>query len=114
MTPQEQARLDMGNRLKIAREYMGLSQEDVGQVLGIARTAVVKMESGQRKVDALELSALATLYEQPLAILAGEESAPPLTEGVMALARTASELSDVDREAVIRFAHFLNGEITEP
>ena len=48
-------RTEFGRRLKEAREYLELSQDEVARELGIPRTAISLMESGQRKVEALEL-----------------------------------------------------------
>lgn len=100
----------LGQRLKNAREYLGLSQEDAGKVVGLTRTAITKIENGSRKVDAIELAAFAKLYRQPLATLSGEEEAVPLSEKVKALARTASDLSAKDQEALVKFADFLRGK----
>jgi transcriptional regulator with XRE-family HTH domain len=106
-------RREVGRRLKEAREFLSLHQEDVAQSLGITRTAIVKMENGSRKVDAVELSRLAALYQQPVAVLAGHTEAEPLPEDVMALARTAFTLSEKDRAAVVKFASFLSGDTPE-
>lgn len=100
----------LGARLRRAREYLRLSQEDAGQVLGLTRTAITKIESGARKVDAIELAAFAKLYRQPVSVLSGEEGAEPLPDTVKALARTASALSEKDQEALMNFAHFLSGK----
>lgn len=50
----------LGSRLRDARVRAGLSQGDVAQAVGLDRTAVNKIESGTRKVTALELVAFAT------------------------------------------------------
>ena len=43
----------LGERLRQARDYIGLSQEEVGRLLKLPRTAITGMESGQRRVEAL-------------------------------------------------------------
>ena len=110
---EENDRQALGARLRRAREYLALSQEDAGQVLGLTRTAITKIESGARKVDAIELAAFAKLYRQPVAVLSGEEGVEPLPDSVKALARTASELSAKDQEALMNFAFFLSGKPPE-
>ncbi len=113
MSDKNSSREALGQRLKNAREYLGLSQEDAGKVLNLTRTAITKIENGARKVDAIELAGFAKLYRQPLSTLSGEEEAAPLTEKVMALARTASDLSSKDQEALVKFADFLRGKPPE-
>jgi transcriptional regulator with XRE-family HTH domain len=100
----------LGSRLREAREYIGLKQEEVGRHLGIPRTAVSEMESGKRGVSALELKKLARLYQRPVAWFTGEEEAAPLPADVAFLARTVSGLSDNDRAELQRFAEFLRAK----
>lgn len=107
--PHPNERADIGARLKEAREYLGLSQQDVATALNLPRTAVSMMENGQRGVDSLELKALAKLYQRPIAFFTGEEEA--LASGVGAdvalLAKQVAKLSDQDRGELLRFSEFL-------
>lgn len=64
----------LGERLKEAREYIGLKQEDVAKKLGILRTALSNMEAGSRQVDAIELAQLAKLYQRPVAWFTSKDS----------------------------------------
>jgi transcriptional regulator with XRE-family HTH domain len=104
----EDDRKTLGERLREAREYLGFSQDQVATYLGISRSALSLMETGQRKVDALELKKLAALYKRPVGYFTGEE-AEDFTFGadVKHLARQVSELSPDDREELGRFADFL-------
>ena len=47
-------RKELGARLREAREYVGLSQDEVARYLSITRTAIYHIETGQRRVDAHE------------------------------------------------------------
>ena len=58
---------------------MGFSEE-VANHLGVPRSAISLIETGARKVDALELTKLAKLYQRGVAELTGEES--PRAESV--------------------------------
>ena len=101
-------RTEMARRLKEAREYLELSQDDVARELGVPRTAISLMESGQRKVEALELQKLARLYQRPVGYFTGEEAADgDLPPQVAHLARAASRLSNRDRDELTRFAEYL-------
>lgn len=76
--------------------------------LGVSRSALSLMETGQRKVDALELKKLAELYKRPVGFFTGE-AAQEVSFGtdVKHLARQVAELSPDDREELGRFADFL-------
>jgi Zn-dependent peptidase ImmA (M78 family)/DNA-binding XRE family transcriptional regulator len=56
----------LGSRVADARKAAGLSQEEVARNLGVDRTAVTKIERGQRQVDSLELARLAGLLRRPI------------------------------------------------
>src|ERR1700747_786193 len=88
----------LGERLREARKYLGLKQEDVAAYLKIPRTALGDIESGQRRVEAIELTRLAKLYKQPAAYFTGEdEVAAELPAEAAYIARQAAELSEKDR-----------------
>jgi len=105
----DEQREAMALRLREAREYVGLSQEDVANALSLSRPAITNIESGNRRVEAVELDKLATLYRQSVSfLLTGEEpigTAP--TPQVAFLARALKGLSEKDVEEVARFAAFL-------
>ena len=106
---QEPDRKTLGKRLRIAREYVGMKQEDVARHLSIPRSALSHIEAGQRKVDALELSRMAGLYQRPTGWFTGEDTPPEaeLPEEIAGLARAAAGLSSRDLQELARFADFL-------
>jgi transcriptional regulator with XRE-family HTH domain len=98
----------LSDRLREAREYVGLTQDDVARKLGIPRSALSLMESGARKVEALELTQLAKLYQRDLNWFTGEKlRAARVSKDVAYLARAAEELSPKDRAELAQFADFL-------
>jgi transcriptional regulator with XRE-family HTH domain len=104
----EAERKRLGGKLRDARKYLGLKQEEVAAHLNLPRTALVDIESGQRRVDAIELTRLAKLYKQSVSYFTGEdETASALPASVAHLARQAADLSDEDREELRRFADYL-------
>jgi transcriptional regulator with XRE-family HTH domain len=104
----EEERRRLGDRLREARKYLGLKQEEVATYLKIPRTALTDIENGQRRVEAIELSRLAKLYRQPGAYFTGEDDASAsLPIDVAHLARKAAELSQQDRDELSRFAEYL-------
>ena len=110
---EETERRSLGEKLRQAREYVGFSQDEVATFLKVPRTAITNMESGQRKVEALELKRLAELFRQPVGHFTGEdEAAASLPADVAVLARQAAKLSVKDREELGRFAEFLKARST--
>lgn len=98
----------LGDRLREARKYLGLKQEEVATYLKIPRTALTDIENGQRRVEVIELTRLAKLYRQPVAFFTGEdEASATLPVDVAHLARRAADLSPEDRDELGRFAEYL-------
>lgn len=101
-------RLEMAARLKEAREYLGLSQEEVANALNIPRPAISRIESGQRNVEALELEQFSRLYTRSIEyFLSGEKPKEELQGTVAFAARALKGLSQKDLDEVARFASFL-------
>ena len=110
-TSQGNERAKLGDRLREARHYVGLSQEDVAAILKVPRSAISEMENGQRRIEALELKRLAELYRQTVSYLTGDDdAAADLPADVAHLARQASALSPEDRAELGRFAEFLRSK----
>ena len=84
--------------------------------MSLSRPAITNMESGRRKVSTFELARLAKLYRQPYEYFLGEIPEAPEDTTTTALFRAARDLSDRDREQVLRFAQFLRnaGPAPEP
>ncbi len=53
-------------RLKQARMQVGLSQLEVAHKLGKTQSYLSKIESGQRRLDVLQLKELAKIYKKSL------------------------------------------------
>jgi len=95
----------LADRIKAERQYIGLSQADVAATLGIPRAAVSALETGRRRVSGLELKRLSELFGTSVDRLLGHSrSEDPTTT---ALFRAAKNLSDDDKQQVLRFAEFL-------
>src|SRR5437588_2383889 len=91
-------RKSLGERLREAREYLGFSQEEVATFLGVPRSALSLMETGQRKVEVFELKKLAGLYKRPVGYFTGAEAEETaFGADIKHLARKVSELSPGDR-----------------
>lgn len=53
-------------QLKKAREQADLSQEQVAKVLNTTQSYISKIESGQRKIDVVQLKKFAKIYKKSL------------------------------------------------
>jgi len=53
-------------QLKKARENAGLSQEQVAKILNTTQSYISKIESGQRKIDVVQLKKLAKIYKRDI------------------------------------------------
>lgn len=102
------ARQELAERLRGAREYLGLSQDEVAVALQLSRPSVTLMESGGRKIEATELDKLARLYRVSVDfLLSGNEPEDTKPKQFAFLARAVKGLSDSDVQEVARFAEFL-------
>ena len=64
----------VGERLRVARETAKLTQEDAASAISVARTTLVAMEQGQRRVRIPELQKLAKAYGTSVNALLREEA----------------------------------------
>lgn len=76
----------LGARIREARKRAGISQDDLGRAISLERSMIAKIESGLRKVTALELADIAarigvrmsTFFEDPLPALVQHRSSQGL------------------------------------
>lgn len=61
-----QSLAELGSRFAAARKANGLTQAELGQEVGLDRTAITRIEAGQRGVDALELARIASALRRPI------------------------------------------------
>lgn len=97
----------IGQRLRDAREVLGLTQGDAATALGVQRTSISSIEGGKRNVTATELQKLAALYRRTAGWILGDE--PDADVSASALLRATKTLSEEDQQQVLRFAQFLAG-----
>ena len=75
MTPLEQiAPEEVGERLRIAREAAGIKQAEAALAIDVARTTLVAIEQGQRRIRMSELQQLAKLYRTSVNALLRQEA----------------------------------------
>lgn len=62
-----QAHKYLTQQLKKARLQKGLDQNEVARLLGTTQSYVSKVESGQRRIDVIQLKEFAKIYSKKLA-----------------------------------------------
>ena len=89
----------LGERLRLARESRGLTQNAVAAEVGLQNSAVSLLESGKRQVSTLELTHFAELYGRPIEWFVNPDA--PLEDPVLALFRAEPSLKNetVEKQA---------------
>lgn len=123
MTPLEEINpADVGERLRIAREGAGINQANAAASIDVARTTLVAIEQGQRRVRMSELQQLAKLYGTSVNALLRQEAiqvdlAPRFRKltgssdvAVDAAAKLMADLAkaEVELENLLGFKHVRN------
>lgn len=94
----------LSQRLQEARKACGLTQQQVAEHLGVARTTIVAIEKGERRVQADELVRLAALYGQSVNQLL--RIAPPVEDFVVQLRASGGPAGVKDDEIAAGRAQF--------
>jgi len=96
----------IGERLKQAREEAGLSQEAVAEFLDVPRSAVSKIESGQQKIDSIQLRQLSGMYDVSLDELLAEPEEEMNEDKFVQALRKSGEKADVSSENLSQVEQF--------
>lgn len=96
----------IGERLRKLRKYMGLTQEQVAEILSVGRDAILRIEKGDRKIDLQELMNFSKLYNISMDELTMEEHT--INSSDVAFARRFNELSEKDKKEIISLIKYKN------
>ena len=96
----------IGERLRKLRKYMGLTQEQVAEILSVGRDAILRIEKGDRKIDLQELMNFSKLYNISMDELTMEEHT--INSSDVAFARGFNELSEKDKKEMISLIEYKN------
>ena len=99
----------IASRLKEARVYSGLSQEQAAKIMGLQRPAISEIEAGKRKVSAEELIQFATLYKVDTSWLLNQENESDtfMSEQFKYAARELSKMKKEDVDNLLRLLKIL-------
>ena len=96
----------IGERLRKLRKYMGLTQEQVAEILSVGRDAILRIEKGDRKIDLQELMNFSKLYNISMDELTMEEHT--INSSDVAFARGFNEFSEKDKKEIISLIEYKN------
>jgi len=98
MTPEETAFFeDLGSRIAALRKECGLTQTQLGEMIGVSQQQVVSFEKGRRKVPVSALPKLSEALGVPVEELIGVESKPGKRGPTPKLQRQLEELQKLPR-----------------
>ena len=96
----------IGEKLKIAREYLGLTQEQVAKTLGISRNAIINIENNSRSVKSNELFNFSKLYGITMEEIVSDEK--QINMNFSTFARGFEKLSKKDQQEILNLIKFKN------
>ena len=87
--------IHVGSRVRLRRNMLGMSQEKLGESLGITFQQIQKYEKGTNRVGASRLQAISTILNVPVSFFFEDApGVPSLTGGGMAEAGSTSFVVD--------------------
>jgi transcriptional regulator with XRE-family HTH domain len=96
----------IGLKLKKAREYLSLTQEQVASIIGCGRDAIIRIENDNRKVTADELYSFSKIYGISVDELINDEYNVNYSHQV--LARGFDSLTEKDQQEILNLIKFKN------
>ncbi|MEC7763729.1 MAG: XRE family transcriptional regulator [Pseudomonadota bacterium] len=97
---------DIGERLRLARDVAKMTQAEASEVIGAARTTIVAIEKGQRRIRLNELQKLAAAYGTSANAILRREAVQ------LDLVPQFRKLSESEGEAVENASRLLNDLVT--
>src|SRR6202167_4283544 len=102
--------IELGRRIRRAREAGAMTQEEVAERLGVSRAIVVQIEQGKRAVSGIELQTLAYLFARDIGEFLEEEFAED--DIVHALFRCHEDVGEDGVKQALRDCIALGHELT--
>ena len=84
----------VGNRIRVRRQLIGMSQEKLGEALGITFQQIQKYEKGTNRVGASRLQAISTILNVPVSFFFEDAPGVAALTGGMAEASSTSFVVD--------------------
>lgn len=95
-----------GEKLRAAREFLGLTQEQVASTLGLTRNIIVNIENDKRAIKSDELYKFSKLYGITMEEIVADDQEIDVTSQMFA--RGFETLSEKDKQEIINLIKFKN------
>lgn len=95
-----------GEKLKAAREFLGLTQEQVASTLNMTRNVIVNIENNNRAIKSDELYKFSKLYGVSMEEIVSDDKEVNMNNIVFA--RAFESLSDKDQQEILNLIKFKN------
>ena len=95
-----------GEKLRAAREFLGLTQDQVASTLNLTRNIIVNIENNKRSIKADELYKFSKLYGITMEEIVSDEKKVDINDQVFA--RGFNNLSEKDKQEIINLIKFKN------
>ena len=95
-----------GEKLRAAREFLGLTQEQVASALDMTRNMIVNIENNNRTIKSDELYKFSKLYGISMEEIVSNEK--EINLNVPLFARGFETLSDKDQQEILNLIKFKN------
>ncbi len=95
-----------GEKLRAAREFLGLTQDQVASTLNLTRNIIVNIENNKRSIKADELYKFSKLYGITMEEIVSDEKKIDINDQVFA--RGFNNLSEKDKQEIINLIKFKN------
>jgi Zn-dependent peptidase ImmA (M78 family)/transcriptional regulator with XRE-family HTH domain len=102
--------IELGRRIRQARESCAMTQDEVAEKLGVSRPVVVQIEQGKRPISGLELQTLAYLFARDIREFLADEFAED--DVVQALFRSQEDVGQDGVKKALRDCIALGHELT--
>lgn len=102
--------IELGRRIRQARESCAMTQDEVAQKLGVSRSVVVQIEQGKRPISGLELQTLAYLFARDIREFLADDFAED--DVVHALFRSQEDVGQDGVKKALRDCIALGHELT--
>ncbi|MCL4415256.1 MAG: helix-turn-helix domain-containing protein [Actinobacteria bacterium] len=97
----------IGKRIKLARTYADLTQDELAEKMSFERGVIQRMEKGQRKVDLQEIKRIAEITGKSVEFFTEDEPEIKIATNHSQKIRDYHDLSDEALEAIDKLAELL-------
>lgn len=96
--------MNKGEKLRAAREFLGLTQEQVASTLDMTRNMIVNIENNKRAIKSDELYKFSKLYGISMEEIESDDK--EINMNVLMFARSFASLSEKDQQEILNLIRF--------